>query len=229
MITDIEAEMECDEDEGYDDPEIVQKLYATANYMLRESRKAVLRRHQVEDESVLLEKIRSGQEDCHPAYGNYLSARILEQTRSLVRAGMMAQLGCSTLDDNVPPLLHQALRERLEAHYGDRLAAPVRLAQDALLLSFDTGLLMEVRYYSAEEYMLSWSWGDAELRIDTAPSHPECSTFPHHLHGDDGTVRADPVTLPGTDWWSNVSRLLDVLLVNPLLEPATQEQGEGGN
>jgi hypothetical protein len=78
--------------------------------------------------------------------------------------------------------------------------------------------MMEVRYFSSEEYALNWCWGEAELRIDTAPTHPDCTTFPQHLHGEDGVVSADPVTRPGTECWVNFSRLLDLLLVNPLLE-----------
>jgi hypothetical protein len=206
--------------EMVDDPESTQKLYAKTNYVLRESRKALLKRYEVEDEAALLEKIRSGQVREHPAYDHYLSALILEQTRQCVRADMLAQLGDSSAEAQAPVSVHFLLKEKLEAQYAHCLAEPVRMAQDALLLSFDCGLLMEVRYFSADEYSLNWSWGDAELRIDTAPTHPECPTFPHHLHGDDGTVRTDPVTLPGTDWWASFSRLLDVLLVNPLLEPA---------
>lgn len=214
--------MELDTNSGMEmveDPESMQKLYAKTNYVLREARKAMLKQLEVADEAALLEKIKNKQVDEHPAYDHYLSALILEQTRLHVRADMLAQLGGGAGEDGAVVSVHLILKEQLETHYAHRLSEPVRLAQDALMLSFDSGLLMEVRYFSTEEYMFSWSWGEAELRIDTAPTHPECQTFPHHLHGDDGTVRADSVTLPGTDCWTNFSRLLDVLLVNPLLEP----------
>lgn len=213
METDTREEMGMDED-----PEGTQKLYAKTNYVLRESRKAMLARYEAADEAFLLEKIRRGEAQEHPAYDHYLGALIVEQTRQFVRADMLEQLGGKVPDDAAPSV-HVELKDRLETNYADRLSEPVRLAQDALLLSFDTGLLMEVRYASADEYMLSWSWGDAELRIDTAPVHADCPTFPQHLHRDDGTVHADPVTQPGTDCWANLSRLLDVLLANPLLEP----------
>lgn len=212
----------------YEDPEGTQKLYAKTNYVLREARKAVLGRYGAEDEGALLERIKGGQVQEHPAYDHYLGALILEQTRLFVRADMLAQLGGKAADDAAPSV-HLELKDRLEAGYAARLSEPVRMAQDALLLSFDTGLLMEVRYASADEYMLSWSWGDAELRIDTAPVHADCPTFPHHLHRDDGTVHADPVTQPGSDCWANLSRLLDVLLDNPLLEPAAPEQRVNGS
>lgn len=216
MVDDTGNEMDsCDESEN------TQKLYARTNYVLRESRKAMLKLYDAEDETALLAKIRSGQVDEHPAYDHYLGALILEQTRLFVRADMLMQLGVSGSSDAVAqPIIHMVLKERLETHYAARLTEPIRMAQDALILSFDTGLLMEMRYFSADEYMLSWSWGDAELRIDTAPVHPACPTFPLHLHRDDGTVHADPVTQLGRDSWANVSRLLDELLVNPLLETA---------
>lgn len=212
------------ETENYEDPENLQKLYAKTNFVLREARKEVLKQYQVENEAALLEKVRSGQLEEHPAYDHYLGALIIEQTRQHVRADMMAQMGGSAGSADTSDSVHLMLKEKLETHYAPRLSEPVRLAQDALILAFDSGLMMEVRYFSRDEYMISWSWGEAELRIDTAPVHSECPTFPHHLHGDNGMVMADSVTLPGTDCWTNFSRLLDVLLVNPLLEAPVPAQ-----
>lgn len=200
-----------------EDPQELQKVYAKTNFVLREARKEILARYEVESEAALLEKIRSGQVDEHPAYDHYLSALILEQTRQHVRGDLLARFGGSA--NEAPACVHLMLKEQLEAHYADRLNGEVRMAQDALLLSFDNGLLMEVRYYSPDEYQFNWSWGEVELRIDTAPVHTGCQTFTHHLHGDDGAIHADSVTLPGTDCWTNFSRLLDALLANPLLAP----------
>ncbi len=208
--------------EMYEDPENMQKLYAKTNYLLRESRKTVLAQYGVADEAALLEQIKSGQVDEHPAYGHYLSALIMEQTRLHVRSELLAELAEGDVAD-APASVHLMLKEQLEIHYIRRLSEPVRLAQDALILSFDSGLQMEVRYYSPEEYLFSWSWGEAELGIDTAPVHPACPTFPHHLHGDEGIILPDSVTLPGTDCWTNFSRLLDALLVNPFLKPVAIE------
>lgn len=202
-----------------EDPEELQKVYAKTNYALRESRKALLKQYDAADEIALLDKIKDGQVEEHPAYEHYLGALIMEQTRLYVRNDLLAQFGGSSSGE-VPVSVHLMLKDQLEAHYADRLSEPVRMAQDALILSFDSGLLMEVRYYSPDEYMFSWSWGEAEMRIDTAPVHPECDTFPHHLHGDDGTIHRDSVTLPGTDCWANFSQFLEILLVNPLLDPA---------
>jgi hypothetical protein len=96
------------------------------------------------------------------------------------------------------------------------------LAQDALLLSFDTGLMMEVRYFSTEEYSINWRWGEAELRIDTAPPmHAQNASYSHHLHSVETLVLADNITQPGRDSWLNFSGLLNTLLQDPLLDSNT--------
>ncbi|HJW55640.1 MAG TPA: hypothetical protein VJ577_10240 [Burkholderiaceae bacterium] len=198
--------------------EALEALYAKTLYTLRESRKTLLRRYSADSEAALLEKIRSGEVAEHPAYDHYLSALIIEQTRMEIRAQALERLGGQTAADTSPISMHLMLKERLETHYAERLTEPVRLAQDAMLLAFDTGLMMEVRYFSSAEYAIGWSWGDAELRIDTAPLHTDCSTFPCHVHGDDNTLQAGPVNCPDTDCWTGFSQLLDILLADPLLE-----------
>ena len=55
-------------------------------YELRENRIAILRPHSAEDEAALLQKIRTGVVDEHPAYEHYLAARIIGDTRETVRA-----------------------------------------------------------------------------------------------------------------------------------------------
>lgn len=114
--------------------------------------------------------------------------------------------------------LHLQLKELLEAAYADHLPAGVELHQDALMLNFDTGLVMEVRFVSASEYALNWLWGDAQLRIDTAPLHADLATKPHHFHDLDGEIRPDPLTRPGLEPWQNLQRVIDRLLVDPLLQ-----------
>lgn len=194
----------------------MQALYARTLYTLRESRKAMLAPYAVADEASLLEKIRCRDIAAHPAYENYLGALIIEQARGAIRAELTQQ------PDGAGTLVHALLREQLDAHYAHRLSEPVRLAQDALLVFFDTGLIVEARYFSADEYSIAWCWGEAELRIDTAPLDPDCASFPQHLHDDGGQLRADTVTRPGAPCWSNFSRLIDALLLDPLL---VQERG----
>lgn len=199
--------------------EALQELYAKTAFKLRESRKEVLRQYAAECEVDLLEKIKNRDVSEHPAYDHYLSALILEQTRLQVRAEMILQFGDTPAGFVAPAVcLHLILKEMLEEHYAQRMVEPVRLAQDALTLSFDTDLMMEVRYFSDEEYSINWSWGDAELRIDTAPIHVNCAIFPLHVHDENGAVRPGPSAIPGLDSWHNFSRLLDILLLDPLLE-----------
>lgn len=114
--------------------------------------------------------------------------------------------------------LHLELKTQIEAHYAEQLDGEVQLKQDALLALFDSGLAVEFRYLNSDEYSIQWAWGDAELRIDTAPLHRELSTFPNHLHDADGNLRPDTLTTPGREPWDNVRQLMDGLLQDPLLE-----------
>lgn len=114
--------------------------------------------------------------------------------------------------------LHLQLKEQLEAAYGEHLPAGVELHQDALMLNFDTGLAMEVRFASADEYAIHWLWGDAQLRIDTAPLHADLATIPNHFHDLEGEVRPDPLTRPGLEPWKNLQSVIDKLLIDPLLQ-----------
>jgi hypothetical protein len=204
-------------------PEALQALFSETNYQLRESRKAVLQRYAVGSEAEMLTKIRQGSIAEHPAYELYLSALILEQTRMQIRAEMLAQLAHAP-EAEIPCIsVHWGLKEKLQSHYVSRLAEPVELAQDALMLSFDTGLRVEARYFSAQEYSIMWRWRGAELRIDTAPIHPDHKTFPRHLHSADGMVGPDAATSQDSDCWLNLSGLLNLLLQDPLLKTREAE------
>ena len=113
-------------------------------------------------------------------------------------------------------LLHLELKDEIAAQYADELAADPAFSQDALTLTFVNGLVVELRYLNADEYSVQWLWREALLRIDTAPVHPGLATFPNHFHDAGGTVKADPVTVPGREPWENVRALLDAILERPL-------------
>lgn len=110
------------------------------------------------------------------------------------------------------------LAQQIEEHYGEQLAGAVETRLDALIVRLDNDVIAELRIAAPDAYAFTWIWGEAELRIDTAPVHPELAGFPAHLHAADGVVRADPITRCGAEPWQNVRTLLDVLLVDPLLE-----------
>lgn len=120
--------------------------------------------------------------------------------------------------------LHLELKELIEQRYADQLAAAVELRQDALMLVFNNGVHMEVRFATPTEYAIAWVWGQAELRIDTAPLHRELATFPHHLHDDGGKLHADPYTQPGMPAWENLQHVIDAVLLDPLCEVTIKEQ-----
>jgi hypothetical protein len=200
------------------DDNALQALYAKIIYSLRESRKELLRQHAVADEVQLLEKIRTGEVAEHPAYEHYLGALIVDQMRLQLRAQATEQLSGVPPSEAAPASVHLLLKDAIEEQYAERLAEPVRLAQDALLLSFDSGLMVEARYFSKDEYSIGWSYGDAEFRIDTAPVDTDCGSFPHHVHDINDVKHSDDFSSPGLDCWTNFSRLIDRLLEQPLLE-----------
>lgn len=55
---------------------------------LRESRRQLLAHHGVEEESDLLERIRRGEIGEHPAYEDYLGARLIAGTCEAIRADL---------------------------------------------------------------------------------------------------------------------------------------------
>ena len=114
--------------------------------------------------------------------------------------------------------LHLALKEEIERRYADVLTGDPELAQDALLLRLENGVALELRFAAADAYAIGWRWGEAELRIDTAPLHADLATFPNHLHDAEGRLRADPLTRPGREPWDNVRIVIDALLADPLLQ-----------
>lgn len=65
---------------------------ARLTYELRENRALLLKKYRVTEEAELLQLIKHGVAEEHPAYDDYLSMRILEQTRQLVRAEIQEYL-----------------------------------------------------------------------------------------------------------------------------------------
>ena len=68
-------------------PELAVELEQLSKlvYELRENRNVILNTYNVSDEQVLLENICTGKVDEHPAYEHYLAARILAETREIIR------------------------------------------------------------------------------------------------------------------------------------------------
>lgn len=69
----------------YDEATEIEQL-SQLSFELRENRNAVLKPYGIEDETALLQQIQRGALAEHPAYEHYLAARILADTREMVRA-----------------------------------------------------------------------------------------------------------------------------------------------
>ena len=214
---------------AYEDAENIEQA-SRLIFELRENRLALLKPYEVADEAALLERIKAGQLAEHPAYEHYLSGQILGNTRESLRAELAGHLeqmvgnpapgGASAIPEDTR-VHHIELQQQLETVYAGQLDGTPQLLQDALVLCFDSGLVLEMRIASADEYAFHWLWGEGELSIDTAPIHPDAGTFPHHFHDEEGRILADPVTRPGRAPMENIRALIDALLINPLLtDPA---------
>lgn len=74
-----------------EDAEQIDRM-AKFTYELRENHALLLKKYSVAEEAELLQLIKHGVTEEHPAYDDYLSMRILEQTRQLVRAEIQEYL-----------------------------------------------------------------------------------------------------------------------------------------
>lgn len=205
----------------YEDAQAIEQA-SRLLFELRENRAALLRAAGVDDEAELLAGIAEARLPEHPNYERYLSACILDATREALRRDLAAHLaanhGAQPLtgagEVAPPPLMTPPeLKECLQALYDERLDGEILAAQDAVLLRLDNGVALELRVLSADEYAFGWLWGEAALCIDTAP----VARAPSHLHGPDGQVRPDTVTVPGRDPLSNIQSLIDAILRDPML------------
>jgi len=193
---------------------------------LRQHRQGLLQQHGVEDEAALLAGIASGSIDEHPGYNHYLSARTLAAARQLVRAELrtlLATIGRQVPADagdssatTLPTLWPLRLAAAIEEACGEHLEAPVDLRQDALLLAIDGGVQLEARMAAPDAYSFTWTWGDALLRIDTAP-HGDGSAA--HLHRADGSRQPSPLP-PDASPEDRLATLVRRLASDPLLESA---------
>ena len=184
---------------------------------LRESRMTLLARYAVASEEDLFERLHAGKLPEHTAYEDYLGARIITSTRAAIRSQLrdyMLQINPAGVSMNV----HAQLSDAVITRYGERLECTPQQSFDALMLRFDTGLGVELRFASADEYSIYWQWQDTEWRIDTAPLHTHLSSFPNHVHAADGGVRPDLLTAPGRPPWENLRVVLDAILENPRLD-----------
>lgn len=110
------------------------------------------------------------------------------------------------------------LSQRIDGHYGPQLAGPVETRLDALIARFFNGVTLEARIAAPNAYVFTWTWGEALLRIDTAPLHHDLATFPNHLHDAQGRLHHDPLTRCGATPWDNLAAVVEALIADPLLE-----------
>lgn len=196
---------------------------AKAIYELREQRGAILSRLAVDDEATLLERLGRGDLPEHPGYEQLLSASILHRTREALRQHLATSLsqyngaeqnGAEGSRFDPTPFY---LKPLVEDSCGSDIEGEISAMQDALLLKLRNGVAVELRVLSAEHYCFSWLWGEALMRIDTAPIPEDSGASKSHFHDADGHRLPDPITVPGDAPEENIRRLLGALIENPLL------------
>lgn len=112
---------------------------------------------------------------------------------------------------------HFLLNQQVAQEFSD-VVQEARLTQDAWILNLRNGVVLTAHIAAPDAYSLTWAYEGQLFRIDTAPLHPELATTPNHLHRPDGRVTADPLTQCGAPLWHNLSKVLEVIAVDPLLQ-----------
>lgn len=113
--------------------------------------------------------------------------------------------------------LHLELGSMIDTDFDAVLDCPTEQKQDAVIVRLKNGVTVHVRYAATDAYSLRWNHDGAESGIDTAPLHPDLSSFPNHMHAADGRIVADPITDPDASPADNLQRLIRALLDNPML------------
>lgn len=191
-------------------------------FELREDRNTILLSHAASDEAELLARIADGGLPEHPTYESYLSARIVAETREALRRQLAAHLSVNNglaggaADGAGFAFGTFALKAQLEARHRAEIDGDVVATRDAVLFKLVNGIIVELRVLSPDEYAFGWLFGDASLRIDTAPLSAG-QTAASHCHDCEGQRRADPVTRVGEPPLENIERLIRALLADPLL------------
>lgn len=198
-------------------PDAMQVFYTKALYTLRESRKALLRQYSVADEETLLERVARGEPDSAAAYEHYLAARIIEQTRQQLREELLASMKGEAAESVPETSFHLAFKSLLESRYAAHLSEPVRLAQDALLLGFHSGLTLELRYADWDAFSVRWQWEDRNFRLDTFPVERRIRGNAYLYFGD-CMIQSFTIGEADADPRAWLTALLDRLLENPTLD-----------
>ncbi len=88
------------------------------------------------------------------------------------------------------------------------LKVPAEIKSDGLLLKFNDGSQLELRYPSKKKYSFNFLREGRLFVIDTAPIHDELETYPNHIHDFDGKLLKDDITDVNNDPIKNIESFL---------------------
>jgi len=87
----------------------------------------------------------------------------------------------------------QLFAEIITTEFPTLIAEPPDVSPTRLRVRLVDSTLLEIRYPREDEFSFHWQQADEPTRLNTAPHHPDLSTFPRHLHIG-GRVEEDHIT-----------------------------------
>ncbi|WP_201313558.1 hypothetical protein [Dyella sp. EPa41] len=165
---------------------------------LRERCKRLLGETGCGEADEILAAVREGSLPEHPGYDAWLAARLLGDRERALQATLQWRCLIANGGKRLPPprsglaALAYAMRPMLPPVF----AGGMRLHPDAISFSGESGIQVLVRALTPQAWSFEWHWAGEAWRLDTAPvTHPGVDSVAH-VHRPDGSVVANPISLP---------------------------------
>lgn len=169
-------------------------------FNLRERRKRLLADAGCGDADEILTAVREGRLPEHPGYDAWLAARLIEEREHALHEALQWRCLIANGRKCLPPprsglaALAHAIRPSLPSAF----AGGLRLHHDGISFSGASGIQALVRVLMPQAWSFEWHWAGESWRLDTAPVAHAGVDSAAHVHQPDGSVVANPVSLPLT-------------------------------
>ena len=206
------------------DLEDAMQIEAAARFIfdLRQASTSILSKYDVADIGSLHQAILKGDIPEHPGYEDYLSHKVLSQmievAREELRRFQRRDLAETPITNEAG--IHLALKAKVDEAFPSDCIENTNILKDALVVKFASGVILECRIFSSQEYSFRWVWGDGEIGIDTGPNKLAGAGGGSHFHRMDGEVVSDKVTRIGDAPVENLFRLIRGIAEDPFLREA---------
>lgn len=206
------------------DLEDAMQIEAAARFIfdLRKASSSILEKHGAADISSLYQMVIDGSIQEHPGYDDYLSFKILslmtDVVREEVRRFQRKDLPEAPISKEAG--IHLSLKSKVDQEFLNNGVESSEILKDSLVIKFLSGVILECRIFSPQEYSFRWVWGDGEFGIDTCPNQAGGSGGGSHFHREDGVVVEDGITQVGDEPTENLFRLIRAIAQDPFLGTA---------